>query len=232
MKTIITLDDKNFGGNHYHAAHIEQIGENNIRLSKYISIPDLLSALTNSIVSEDRFYRMGKMPQNYYDGTILRDEHNQISGKVALAVPKHRRTILFENTEYMICFPSLFFCFSIAGGRIKQTKLFALKGNRWKDEDFLYNYPFGNVSTYAHEVCWGSNQLPQIETLQTLDVVISLFYDSATNNDLYSMEQSTVWKENNLRGVLDRLNGKKEFPEKILVRGNCDTIGCFLKRNF
>ena len=229
MKTIITLDDKNFGGGHYNAAHIEQIDENNIHSSKYISIQNLLSALSGSVVSENRFYRLGRMPQNYYDGMILRDENEQISGKVALAVPKHRTTVHFEDTDYLICFPALFFCFSIENSRIKQTNLFALKGSHWKEEDFLYNYPFGNVNTYSHTVCWGSNQLPAIETLQTLDVVVSLFYDSPTNNDYYSAGDSTAWKEDNLRAVLKRLDGLEEFPEEILVQTNCSTIGDYLK---
>lgn len=232
MKTIITLDDKNFDGRYYHAAHVEQIDDNNIHLSKYINIQSLLNALTNSVVSEDRFYRLGKMPHNYYDGMILRDENDKISGKVALSVPSHRSTVHFEDTDYQICFPALFFCFIIESSKITKTYVFALKGDHWKEDDILYNYPFGNVDTYSHVVCWGSNQLPVIENLQTLDVVVSLFYDSPTNNDYYAAGESTVWKEDNLRTVLERLNGQEKFPEKILVQTNYKTIGNYLNTIF
>lgn len=232
MKIVITLDEKNFGGRHYHAAHIEQIDDNNVHSSKYISIQNLISALSHSVVSEDRFYRLGKMPHNYYDGLILRNENEQISGEIALSVPMHRTTIHFEDTDYQICFPALFFYFSIKDSRIGSTYVFALKGNQWNEDDVLYNYPFGNVSTDYHNVCWGSNQLPAIETLQTLDVVVSLFYDSPTNNDYYSAGESTRWKEDNLRAILKRLDGLEKFPEKILMPSNCGTIGDFLNRAF
>lgn len=233
MKTIITLDDEKFGGQYYNAAHIEQIDERGIHSAKHISISDLLSALNGTTVEDgNQYYRLGKLPHYYFDGILKYTEDNQICAKIALAIPKRQANMIFENAQYRICFPALFFCYVIKKGDIKQTKVFALKGKNWNYDSTLYNYPFGNVSISTHDVCWGSNALPRILGLQTLDVVSSLFYDSPTNNDYYDVSKSTKWNCNNLREVLERLKTKDQFPDKILVRSNLGTIGTFIEQFF
>ncbi|MDD3797436.1 MAG: hypothetical protein PHE06_16010 [Lachnospiraceae bacterium] len=225
MRTIITLDDKKFGGSYYKAAHVEIIDENNIHSAKYVNINQLLNELTGSKVEDERFYRIGKMPQNYYDGVIRRGADDQLSGQILITIPKQKTTMQFENTRYNMCFPALLFSYSITNCKIQQTQVYALKGNKWNDKSMLYNYPFGNVNTYGHSVCWGSNTLPAVESLQTLDVVCSLFYSSPCNNDHYNRERSTKWKKNNLREILEKLKQMKEFPDKILVASDRGNIG-------
>lgn len=112
------------------------------------------------------------------------------------------------------------------------TYVFALKGERWNRNSRLYNYPFGNVNTSDHRVCWGRNQLPVIDSLHQLDMVCSLFFDSSTNNDHYTQGVSTKWKYDNLRGVLERLKKKDSFPERILVPSQYSNIGTYLDSIF
>ena len=229
MTVYITMDSKNFEGQYYNAAHVEVIDDQEIHYCKYISMEDLLKLLSNSKYEEkSKEYRIGTLPQYYFDGTINRDDEERLSGKIVLTIPKRKGTIQFESTSYEICFPPFLFCFSLLEGRISETCVFALKGEKWNRNSRLYNYPFGNVNTRDHKVCWGKNQLPYIDSLHQLDMVCSLFFDSPTNNDYYTKGVSTKWKYDNLRGVLERLQKKSSFPERILVPSQYSNIGTYL----
>ena len=43
MKTVITLDDEKFGGNYYHAAHVEVIRGDKTHSAKYVDVDRLRS---------------------------------------------------------------------------------------------------------------------------------------------------------------------------------------------
>lgn len=233
MIVHITMDSKNFEGQYFNAAHIEAIDDKEIHYSKYISIEDLIKLLSKSKYEEkNREYHIGTLPQYYFDGMINRDDDERLSGKIVLTIPKRKGTVQFETTSYEICFPAFLFCFSLWKGRINNTYVFALKGERWNRNSRLYNYPFGNVNTSDHRVCWGRNQLPVIDSLHQLDMVCSLFFDSSTNNDHYTQGVSTKWKYDNLRGVLERLKKKDSFPERILVPSQYSNIGTYLDSIF
>lgn len=229
MKTIITLDDKKFNDQYYHAAHVEIIDENEVRASKYIDVDDLLVALNKGIAKEDRTYYIGKLPQNYYDGSIRRSDSGYLDADVILTIPKNKMRTVYEDTEYMIPYPALLFKFKIRKNRISETQVYALKGNRWDDKSILFNYPFGNVNTHSHIVCWGSNSLPEITELRKLDVVCSLFYNAPCNNDYFSMERSTKLKYSNVRGLFEKIKDTEQFPEEILVKSDRGNIGNLIK---
>ena len=78
-----------------------------------------------------------------------------------------------------------------------------------------FTYPLGNVSD-SGDVCWGSNQLPDIKKLQDVEIIPSLFFDAPTNSDFYSEERTKLHCEN-IRSLYDKLSEKKEFPYEILT---------------
>lgn len=57
-------------------------------------------------------------------------------------------------------------------------------------------------------------------------------FDSSTNNDYYTKGVSTKWKYDNLRGVLERLKKRDNFPERILVPSQYSNIGTYLDSVF
>lgn len=229
MRTIITLDDKKFGDQYYHAAHVQVIGDDKIQASKYVDIDELLAALNKSVVKEKQAYYMGKLPQNYYDGCIRRDKSGNLDADIILTVPGVKMRTVYENSEYMIPYPSLLFCFQIHNNGIVKTQLYAIKGIHWTDKTVLYNYPFGNVSTSMHTVCWGSNSLPEIKELRQLDAVCSLFYNCPCNNDYFSAERSTKLKYTNVRGLFEKIMNNENFPEEILVESDKGNIGNLIR---
>ena len=233
MKTIITLDDSNFDGKYYVASRVEQIDDNGVHTIKYISIGQLLAVLSNSKIRDDGCYcRIGKLPYYYFDGVIKYTEKQEISAKLQMTIPKRKIEITFEGTKYSICFPAIFMYYEIEAGKITNTKVYAIKGKHWNQDTILYNYPFGNVSTQNHKVCWGNNLIPKIESLHVLDIVTSIFFDSPTNNDHYSAKESTKWGCDNLREVFEKLKCEDEFPEEILVPSKDGTIGNFTRTEF
>ena len=218
MKTVVTLDDKKFSGDYCDLAHVEVVDEKGICTAKYVSIEWLMGALKGSQYVDDKYYRIGKLPQNYYEGAFRRESNGDISGQIILIVPKAKFNIKFEKTSYHVPFPALLFNCFIENGSLRKTQVFALKGNKWKKNTLLYKHPFGNVDSHSHKVCWGSNVLPQIKDLKTLDVICSMFYDAPFNNDYYQAGETIKWKSKNLREVFEKLKDCQEFPENILVK--------------
>lgn len=228
MKTIITLDNKKFGGEYYHAAHVEMVQEDGIHMTKYVDVDSLLEAMRKAR-NTNLLYRTGRMPQNYYDGMIRREQDGAISGHIFMTVPRQKVNMQFEETKYIMPFPALLFYFSILHNRVSSTEVYALKGMRWDEKSVLYNYPYGNVNVSSHLVCWGGNVLPIITELKKLEVVCSLFYDSPCNNDYFTSERSVKWKTDNLRNVLEKLKEREEFPEDLLVASDRGDIGALIK---
>ena len=224
MKTLIEIDDGNFDGKYCHAARVQVVDDDGVVEAKYIDIKDLLKVLSGATNSDTVIHRIGKLPQYYYDGAINRDG-GKLSGKIILIVPKGIRPTIYEDTKYEIPFPTMLFYFVISDGRVSVTKVYALKGKSYKEDTVLYNYPFGNVSLHSHQVCWGSNLLPDVKELPSLNVICSLFYNSASNNDYYTPRESTTWDYSNLREVYEKIKSRKEFPERVLVPVKNATIG-------
>lgn len=96
----------------------------------------------------------------------------------------------YHNTRYDIPIPSLAFYFSIVKSRIYQTKVFALKDERPKDQSKLFIYPFGNVSVGSGNVCWGANRLKDIQNLRDLEEIVALFLQSQCNSYHYRNKDS------------------------------------------
>lgn len=114
MKTIIILDDSNFGGKYYEASRVEQIDDNGVHTVKYISIDQLLSVLSKSKISDNDCYcRIGKLPYYYFDGVIKYTEQQELSAKLQIAIPKRKVETKFENTKYNICFPAIFMYYEV-----------------------------------------------------------------------------------------------------------------------
>lgn len=216
-KTIITLDEGQFGGKYINAAKVEVMESKGTILEKYVDCDQLVEAMTASKTKEAKIFRIGDLPQGFYDGKIGRDSNGRINGKFLVTTDKRKTYITFEETRFVACCPAFLFVFEIKSGRVINTRVFALKGKAWNDSTYLYNCPLGNVSVHTHSICWGSNSLPHIDNLQKLNIVVSMFYDSPCNNDWFSPGMSIKWKCDNLREVLKRLVEPEEFPERLLV---------------
>lgn len=225
MSLIITL---NGNGDFYTSADVQKVENGTVIINKKVNMRELFEKLIKADSQDKKTIRIGKLPNNFYDGTIYRDEYENIYADILIRLPKDKHYFKFEKTEFNeLCYPSLLFFFRIEGSKIVESKLYAVKG---KDEQ-LYVYPYGNVNSNSGRICWGNISLPEISSLDKLDVVISKFLCSTTNNDYYEPGSSTKYKYNNLRQLVNQIGKYDEFPDRVLVKRK-GTIDKLINRKF
>lgn len=77
------------------------------------------------------------------------------------------------------------------------------------DEMRIYQFPYGNVFSRDHNICWGNCQLPRIETIDDISNVIELFFSAAVNGDLFASPNGMSFSD-----FLTYMSGKTELaPE-------------------
>lgn len=147
---------------------------------KTIAYEDFLCMVDAEAESDQMIPRIGRLPEGFVDGGVGRDG----SKEAIIRVPAGRRPLIFaarggnESSEYIVPFPELIFHFKTKGNRVIKSEVCACV------DGLLYHYPFGNVYDDAH-ICWGSNTLPAIESMKQFETLVTLFFSSGTNNDLF-----------------------------------------------
>lgn len=161
------------------------------------------------------------IPEGFIDGCIAGNSNYQVVFKVKGAV----RTFCHTSGTYSIPYPDLVFFLEMKRGRINSKCVFALKkGNN----ETLYQYPFGNVSTSGN-ICTGNINLAEVKEYGP-QMFAELFFLGKTNNDYFheGSHISTKWSQEEL---LRRLDGKKEFPERLLKEsGGAKTLSDIKKK--
>jgi len=228
MKLNIQFDSNNFDHQYYNCARVTLTEENGEKQTKTVSIHSLLEALTHSKVSEKVFSRIGAVPNGFYDGVIQNDKNTGLSADIITVLPKGKQHMVFEDTPYYVCNPSLVFYFGIEKNRLVSSKVYSIKDIKPSNKSRLYIYPFGNVRRFGGEVCWGSNSFSNVRTIKQLEAITSLFIQSPCNMDHYETD-STKLKMQSLRELLEYLKDLDEFPDEILKarskKGGTTTIG-------
>lgn len=143
---------------------------------KEIEKDDLLRLL--SLCNEKKNVTIGRIPEN----SKILDIAYECQGdamKVSMFVPAMPFKYSTERRTFSISSPPLLFCFHVKQQRIEETWIFALKNINNKssitDETPLYIYPFSHVTGYG-DVCWGNTVLPDIISLEVLELVPSAFW--------------------------------------------------------
>lgn len=182
---------------------------------KCISYEDFLAIVNNS-TKADNFLHVGKLPEGYYDAILDKDE---MGFKCLVVVPEGLKPIIYYSDIYMVPFPKLMFYFKVRTGILKESKVYALKSGRISDKTTLYKYPFGNVYD-GGKICWGGNVINGIYELRKVERIISTFFGSPTNDDLWGkcINVPSDDPRRVQRGLLESLNMEKTFPEDILVK--------------
>lgn len=185
--------------------------------AKVITFQEYIHLLYESQETTNAMQRIGQLPNGYFDGAIHPTQEKTF--RCVIVLPATQIPITYQNSEYVIPFPSLVFYFEVESGRITGSRVWALTDERPNERSMLYAYPFGNVYKDAR-ICWGGNSLPELSTMKELDGVISLFFGSPTNDDLFNATDkfSTDAPEYVLtqRALFETLKGMETFPKQIL----------------
>lgn len=207
----------------YSYCYVEKTLPDHRKLKKKVLIENLIPALRGNMESTFFYNKLGMLPKNFLDAEIATFE--PLTAHIYLYIPEGIRRITYEQTVYEIPLPNMIMLLSVTDEKVTETEVFCiLKDMTYEkvkkaictDQSMKYfTYPLGNVSD-SGDVCWGSNQLPDIKKLQDVEIIPSLFFDAPTNSDFYSEERTKLHCEN-IRSLYDKLSGKKEFPYEILT---------------
>lgn len=192
-------------------------------IHKTISLQDFLNLLQGSSDYEGMYIPIGEIPHGYYNAIISNYYENTFA--VDIVVPAGVRSTTYMEKNYKIPYPNLLFRFFVKQKQLNKSKCFALKTKKPSKNEPLFYYPFGNVYSDG-SICWGGNYFGELYSMKELDEVVSIFFGSPTNNDLYSSEHlNDAPYTLLLRAFYEELDGKKQFPIDLLRRcGNYNPV--------
>lgn len=179
---------------------------------KKLDLSDFLMMLNESHEGA-KYIPIGRVPYGYVTGAIAKGN----TFWCTLALPAQKRNIIYYGEMHTIAFPAMLFHFKVQGGKLNESKCFALKEDTLTEKTKLYAYPFGNVYEDG-KICWGTCSIPKCEKMADVERYLELFFSAGTNDDLY---RGIVAKEYmNQRALLEFLKGEEQFPvEKLLPAG-------------
>lgn len=216
MRRISIVLDESFNqANCYECAQVTIEEKGGQKRSRLVTIGSLLRAMTRSTVRRRTSIPIGKIPFGYYESEVGENQ-GKLCATVITVLPASRQMIQYENTMYDVYLPSLVFRFEVDCEMLRSTSVYVLKDETPSDKSKLYRYPFGNVSMEGR-VCWGSNVLPRIKELKTLESVMMLFIQSPGNSDYFKGKEYCGHKDYTLRQLLEKLKDEETYPGNFLV---------------
>lgn len=214
-KISIVLDERFNQANCYECAQVTIEEKGGQKRSRLVTMESLLRAMTRSVVNKRTSIPIGRIPFGYYESEVGEDQ-GKLCATVITVLPASRQMIQYEETMYDVCLPSLVFRFEVDCEMLKSTSVYVLKDEAPADKSKLYRYPFGNVSMEGR-VCWGSNALPRITELKTLESMMMLFIQSPGNADYFQGKEYCGHEDYTLRQLLEKLKDEESYPDEFLV---------------
>lgn len=227
MKMNIVLSDEST------YVTVDGVGDKGEMFQKRITPQQLLVILENSF-PEEAENECGKMrlvaplPSNcstyeQTEGFYLGSESQNGSRRAIFYLPAERRVMRYQTTEtpYVFEFPGLVFYMETRKNKVDVSamRIFAVKEKTLAEigsDTKLYHYPFGNVYSDGR-ICWGSTQMPMIESFNDLKKIILTFFGSVTNDDLFHKNEKIKKEIACQRELLEFLVKEDEFPNELLV---------------
>lgn len=213
-KIVLTIEDSNPS-----CVHVEMHEKSNgfIKVTKKrVALCDYLLILQKSVSNIG--FRIGKLPSGFYDGFL---DSDGLGFKCIIVIPKGVKPLIYYDAIYNIPFPTMVWNFTVRCNELKKSQVFVAKTDDIKDNTKLFKYPFGNVYDDGR-ICWGGNLNKEIRTIREVEKVISTFFGSSTNDDLWKVGTKISLPTSNdsrclQRGLIESLVGEEIFPNEILV---------------
>lgn len=162
----------------------------------------------NTFSNSTELVSIPKLPEHYFDGKISSAED---TFSVILFYPEEKRAMKFAEKHWYVPFPPLIFKFIVNKGVTTSKQCFAVAGT--SDDAPVYCYPFGNVSSEGGSICMGSINGRKIREISDMEEVVADFFMSETNNDYYSKNNATSYRQEELLGRLEKMD---RFPVEWL----------------
>lgn len=201
-----------------------EITENGKTRTKLISPQTLFDCIKGSLSSTPVKVASGLLPSNII--SVTGDESG--ARYAVVEYPYETADITYMSTEYKdFPLPRLLFGFKVeSSGRISEVKLGVPALGKLKPDTIMYYYPFSNVSRFS--LCTGTNALPNIKTLQSLENLPN-YIISLPDNDDYYQDEHTKLKLGH-RDLLEYLKDKDRqyYYDEVLIQMPNATLKNFL----
>lgn len=190
--------------------------------TKLISPETLFECIKGSLKKEP--YSTGLLPPN-----ILSVKGDDSGMQYAVVEYQYDRAdITYFKTAYKdFPLPRLLFGFKIEpGGRISAVNLGVPALGKLTPETPMYYYPFSNVSRFS--LCTGSNSLPKIKNLQSIQHLPEFILSWPDNDDWYQSKYNKMGMER--RDLMEYLQDKDRqyYYDSVLVPMPKTTLKDFL----
>jgi len=199
-----------------------EIHERGKTRTKMITPETLFECIKGSLSKE--CVSMGLLPPNII--SVKGDETGQRYAVVEYLYD--RADITYMETEYKdFPLPRLIFGFMIeSSGRISKINLGVPAPGKLTMETPMYYYPFSNVSKFA--LCTGTNSLPTIKSLQSLQHLPEFILSWPDNDDWYYSKYNKFEMER--RDLMEHLRDKDRqyYYDSVLVPMPKTTLKDFL----
>lgn len=201
-----------------------EITENGKTRTKLISPQTLFDCIKGSLSNAPVKVSTGLLPSNII--SVTGDESG--ARYAVVEYPYETADITYMSTEYKdFPLPRLVFGFTVeSSGRISQVKLGVPALGKLSPDTKMYYYPFSNVSHFS--LCTGTNALPNIKTLQSLENLPNYIISLPDNDDYYQDEHTKL----NLghRDLLEHLKDKDRqyYYDEVLIQMPNATLKNFL----
>lgn len=73
----------------------------------------------------------------------------------------------------------------------------------------IYQFPYGNVYSHDHKICWGNLELPTIRNIADVERLVEMFFSASINGDLFYPPQ----RERRFDDFLRDMDGKTELAD-------------------
>lgn len=227
MEMKITLSDQNV------YVVVEGSAPNGEMFQKKVTPKQLLDILGDSFPEESGedcgdLKLVAPLPSRcssyeHVEGFYLGSETSNGSRRAIFYLPSERRVMYYQTTEnpYLFEFPALIFYMETRKDKVDASaiRIFAVKEkslNEIGSDTKLYHYPFGNVYTEGR-ICWGSTQLPEVQSFNDFKKIILTFFGGVTNDDLFSRTGKVCKEIACQRELLEFLVKEDKFPKQLLV---------------
>lgn len=213
-ETLIRLSQDNL-------VEIESIDDDNTKIIKHITFDELVDLLKSSRASEEKSksFSTQVLPYNEMSGihTIASKIYEDGSQIVFLYRKPQKTCIRYYDTNFNNTgVPGLIFGIKYTMHRIRAVYIVAVDDSVITNTTPIYYYPFSNVSAFDQRVCFGRNNIFDIEYKEPalLHSIPSMFLAMPNNDDSYGNNLSSL-AHRKLLEELDNIDYPKQWLKPI-----------------
>lgn len=201
-----------------------EITDSGTTMTKIISVNTLIDCIKGSI--QGARFCSGLLPA----GTLSYTKNTENNTTyLVMEFPEQTADITYMNTLYPhFPLPRLLFGFKVeSNGRISGVNLGVPALGRLTPEIPMFYYPFSNVSQF--QLCTGSNTMPHIKTLQSLQNFPQFILSLPDNDDRYNEKYNRLALGH--RDLLEHLADKDRqyYYDNVLVQMPGRTLKQFIE---